>query len=289
MNYLLYNPLSRNNRTAKDKDRFVSKILKCLDNKDKEISLHSVLDIHSSEELISKINKNDKVIVIGGDGTLNHMVNNYNFDNYPYENIYLFKYGTGNDFRRSFKTKEPLINITKAFRFLPEIIVDGKKRKFLNGAGLGLDGLISKYANERKSRQAYYRATIKAFHDIKPYDLEVTSDGKKYMFNNVWMALFMNAPYIGGGMKVAPNINRFDQALDLVIISNISKFKILFLFPTIYKGKHTRLKKYVTIIRGQNFEVKANGCKYLQTDGEVLENKTGFKIKTFESNLEDKK
>lgn len=277
MNYLIYNPLSRNNRTAKDQTKFIKKIKSCLPN-DQEFLLQSVLDIKDVNSFIAKIVETDKVIIIGGDGTLNHIANSYNFDNYPYNNIYLFKYGTGNDFRRSFQSKEPLINITTSLQHLPQITLNGKAIKFLNGAGLGLDGLISKYANVRKSKQAYYKAALKAFRDIKPYDLKVTSDNNTYEFQKVWMALFMNAPYIGGGMKVAPNINRFDPYLDLVIISNISKLKILFLFPLIYCGKHLKLKKYVKVIRGKHFEVLADGCKFVQTDGETLENKTGFTI-----------
>lgn len=49
---------------------------------------------------------------------------------------------------------------------------------------------------------------------------------------------FANAPTYGGGMKIAPNAQLDDGQLDICVVSDMDKFKLFCLFPTIYFGRH---------------------------------------------------
>jgi diacylglycerol kinase (ATP) len=57
------------------------------------------------------------------------------------------------------------------------------------------------------------------------------------------VAAFANAPAYGGGMKIAPNARLDDGHLDVCVVSDMDKFKLACLFPTIYFGRHLRLRQ----------------------------------------------
>ena len=79
----------------------------------------------------------------------------------------------------------------------------------------------------------------------KPCNATVNVDGKEYNFKNVWLATTMKGRFFGGGMKIAPNQDRFDKdnKLSVIIVHNLNKLSIIKLFPTIFEGKHIKYKK----------------------------------------------
>jgi diacylglycerol kinase (ATP) len=52
------------------------------------------------------------------------------------------------------------------------------------------------------------------------------------------LAAFANAPFYGGGMKIAPKAKLDDGLFDVCLISGMDKFKLFCLFPTVYFGHH---------------------------------------------------
>ena len=69
MNYLFYNPSARNGKAAED----LQLIKKTLDGQDVEI--YAVTDIDDYVSVIDKIQPEDIVYIVGGDGTLNRFIN----------------------------------------------------------------------------------------------------------------------------------------------------------------------------------------------------------------------
>ena len=281
MNYVLYNPLSRNGKGKTQKKKYTKLIKKILAN-DTEFSFESLIDL-DYKALLAKITPDDKVIFVGGDGTLNKISNTIDFKEYPYDNIYLLKYGTGNDFIRSLETKEKLIKITNYLKNLPEVTYNNTTQKFINGVGIGLDGLIVHIVNtgKNKNKLAYFKAAFKAFKRHKPNDIILNIDNKEYKFSNAWLAVVMNSQYFGGGMKMCPDARRDDKLLYIGIIHTITRRKLFWIFPSIYKGKHIRYKNYVTILNGYNIDIKCNSKWYLQIDGDEISNLNTFQVKTF--------
>jgi YegS/Rv2252/BmrU family lipid kinase len=263
---LLYNPLSRNGGNSK----YIKKIVDDLSKTD-EVIAHSLLDIFDVEKFIQTFKKDDKIVVLGGDGTLNKLVNATK--EYPItQDIYMFQAGTGNDFLRSLKTKEKMININKYLTDLPVVESETENLKFFNGIGLGLDGLISDLVNNsrfKKNKFNYFRHAIEGFIKYNPVSGTITIDDKEIKENKLWFVSVMNGPYFGGGMKIAPFANRMEKDLDVVLVKNVPKLLLILIFPTIYLGWHRIFKRYITFYKAKNVKIDIDSSCYMQVDGEV--------------------
>ena len=67
-----------------------------------------------------------------------------------------------------------------------------------------------------------------------------------------------NAPYFGGGMKIAPDAVADDGLLEVVIVRGVSKFSLLKDFRLVYSGSHKSLPS-CTMLRGRKIVVEPLG------------------------------
>ncbi|MFA6755232.1 MAG: diacylglycerol kinase family protein [Bacilli bacterium] len=150
MNYILYNPLA-NNKTGKE---MCIKAIEEIKNEYKD--LIEVDLIHSDKEkLMKKFTKNDNVILVGGDGTLNRTANYLYGKPMPYK-LFLYKAGTGNDFIRDIihekQNQGKLIYLNDYLKKLPKVTINGKVYRFINNVAYGLDGQVCEVADQQKAR-----------------------------------------------------------------------------------------------------------------------------------------
>lgn len=267
MDILLYNPLSRNGKNPK----FIEKIVNHLKKEGKAVVSYSLLDIDDVEAFASECHEDDRIIIVGGDGTINHLANRI-YDLNIKQDIFMYQAGTGNDFVRSLKTKELVVPIKEHIKKLPLCKVNGKSRHFLNGAGAGLDGFVGHLVNTskyKKNKLNYFRHAFEGFAKFKPIAATITIDDKIIQEKKLWFISAMHGAYFGGGMKIAPKAHRKDAHLDLVIVKNVPKWILILIFPTIYFGGHIIFKKWVQIYHGQKIVVKLDEPTYVQIDGDV--------------------
>lgn len=270
MNIILYNPLSRNGKNVK----VVYKLKSKLEKNGLTVRAVNLLTIEDVEDFIYAHNNIESFIIIGGDGTLNRLVNSIRGMKIN-PNIYLYKAGTGNDFLRSLdkkKDKYGFIDVKEYLENLPEVFYNEEEDLFLNGVGVGLDGLVCHKVNNsahRKNKFNYFKNAIKAFWEFKPIRSKVYLDNDEPVINNkTWFIAVMNSKYFGGGMKIAPKANREDDFLQVVIVKKIPKFLLLLIFPTIYLGIHVIFKKYVEIYSTNNVRIELDKPVYMQVDGD---------------------
>ena len=88
MNYVLYNAKSHNGNQVDTIEKF----------KELEATKKNVLDVNY-DEFLPSLKEDDKVILVGGDGTLNHFVNDVDGKELPCK-FYFYSAGTGNDGRQ---------------------------------------------------------------------------------------------------------------------------------------------------------------------------------------------
>ncbi|AWX42675.1 Putative lipid kinase YtlR [Metamycoplasma cloacale] len=288
MLYILYNSLSKTGKKNRLIQQIVKKAIKTF--KMNEYKLLNLIQITQPQNFIKILNQyKDIVIIIGGDGTLYKIANEiYNIENLP--KIYCYKAGTGNDFLRSIKEINTTEVIEKKFfllnpylKSLPVIQWNNNNNKnvFLNGTGIGLDAHIANGLNEAKnakSQRSFFKFAYKEFKNFKAYDTVVVKiDGKEIIFKDVLLISIMNGKYYGGGMKIAPYANRLSNTLDIIIFSQLSKAKLITLFPLVYTGLHKKIKG-VNILRGTNIEVYLDRKEIMQIDGEIYQDVQSVKI-----------
>lgn len=278
MDILLYNPLSRNGKNEK----FIQKIIHHLKKDGRPVVSYSILAIDDVDLFLSGCHEDDRIIIVGGDGTINHLANRIYEVNYP-QQLFLYQAGTGNDFVRSLRTKEKIVPIKSHIKKLPYVMFQEKKRYFLNGVGAGLDGMIGYLVNHskyKKNKLNYFRHAFEGFAKFKPIAATITIDGLEIREEKLWFASMMNSQYFGGGMKIAPQARRDQHDLDLVILKDIPKWLLIIIFPTIYLGWHVHFKRWVKVYKGHDISIAFDKPTYLQIDGDVEYPIESFKVKS---------
>ena len=266
MEIILYNPLSNKGKNIKIAEKLHKKAIK----EKRSSKIVNLLEIKDVQAFLNGYNEEDRMILIGGDGTLNRVVNQIKGIVIKPQ-LYMYKAGTGNDFMRSIKSKKHLVDIKPYIQNLPILKVNGKEELFLNGAGVGLDGLVCYNVNtskESKNKSNYFKNAFKSFMSYKPVSVLIDVDGKVWEENKVWFVTAMNAPYFGGGMKLAPKKLRELNHLELVVIKKVPRWLIFMIFPTIYLGWHKIFRSFVRFYKGQHIKVSMLTDSYLQRDGE---------------------
>ncbi len=260
---ILYNKNANNGRGNRRAYKLYKKLSK------KEETLIKELDINTLNDDLNKLGENDKLVISGGDGTLHHFINNIDTNNINTK-VYLLKDGSGNDYAKEHKGK--LFEITDELKNLPTFKMNEKTIRFINGVGVGVDALVCKRINENIHKSTYFKVAKAAFKDFKPFSIDLEIDGIKHHYDKVLFCTCQHGKYFGGGMKIAPFAKRNDDYLDLYIVYNIGLTKLLMLFPLIYLGLHTLVKKNVVYYRCKKVKLESKTPDlFLQAEGEVRE------------------
>ncbi|MDY4788155.1 MAG: diacylglycerol kinase family protein [Bacilli bacterium] len=276
MYVIIYNPKSKGGKSKE----VVEKIVDKLKELNETYRFQNVLEIEDVGKFICALNEDEHPLFVGGDGTLHFLANK--FKKYQFEqDIYAYPSGTGNDFFRNIDNEDNIVHINEYMEDLPTFNNGTQEEVFLNGLGVGIDALVCEYVAETKGGNAfsYTKNTIKAFLKYKPRPMKLIIDDQEYDYKKCWTICCMNAIHQGGGMKFAPLKTRNDGTLDVLIVHTASRLKLLFLFLSIYKGKHLKYKKYVSYIKGKSVKIIAEGNPSMQADGEVYTNIKELSVK----------
>lgn len=252
--------------------------------------LMDVTKIESYEEFFAKLSPEDTVILCGGDGTLNHFVNDTAGLDIKNE-IFYRALGTGNDFLKDIEADEDSdIALSKYIKHLPTVEINGKTYRFLNNVGFGIDGYCCEVGDAMKAAGKtdinYTSIAIGGllFH-FKPKNATITVDGVRHDYKRVWIAPTMNGRYYGGGMMPTPEQKRLsdDGELSLMVWHDSGKLKTLLAFPSLFKGEHLKHKKMVDVLVGHEVTVEFDTPSALQIDGETLLGVTKYTARSWKS------
>lgn len=243
-----------------------------------QLCYHDITKLKDYDAFFQTLAAEDRIILAGGDGTINRFVNDLG-DRRVENDIMYYATGSGNDFLRDLGKEngaEPF-SIKAYLQDLPVVTVKGKRYRFLNGIGFGIDGYCCQEGDaqrERSDRPINYTAiAIKGllFH-YKPINAKVTVDGKTHSFPKVWLAPTMNGRYYGGGMKVTPEQDRLDpeKKVSVCVMFGSGKLKTLVVFPSIFKGTHIAHGEMAQILTGHEVTVEFERPCALQIDGETI-------------------
>ncbi len=226
------------------------------------------------------------VIALGGDGTVNEVVNGIvDFDKTILGYIPI---GSSNDFARGLKLpKEPekaLETILTCPHLHPmnvgELRYKDKLRRFAVSCGLGFDADIVhesvvspvKYVlNKMKlGKLTYVLVAVHRLFLTTPCTMTITLDNKeKLTFQKAYFVALMNNRYEGGGAMFCPNADNGDDMLDFAVAYDMPKLKVLCMFPTAFVGKHT-LFKGVYVGKASQIEIVSENPLPVHTDGEPI-------------------
>ena len=278
MKYILYNPKAKNGNTVENILSQYSTL--------GEVEKISVIDQKNYNNCINNAKENDTLILIGGDGTLNHFINDIKHKKLKCK-ILFNTAGTGNDFYTDIKDSNDgeLIEINKYIENLPKAIINGKEYYFINGIGFGIDGYCCEEGDRLQAKSDkpvnYTAIAIKGLlFKYKAPNGKITIDGVTKEYKRIWLAPTMKGRFYGGGMMVTPDQNRLseDNIVSSVVWHKSSKLKTLMIFPSIFKGQHIKNTKYIEIVKGHHIIVEFDRPTALQVDGETITGVTKYEV-----------
>lgn len=281
MIYALFNPLA-GNQTCEEQSKKLCEIYG-----NDELKFQSMTDVNYTE-FFSSLGGGDKVIICGGDGTLNRFVNDTRDIDITNDILY-FAAGSGNDFLRDIgKEKGEPFRINQYIKDLQSVTVNGKETLFINAIGFGIDGYCCEVGDEMRKKSNgkpvnYTSIAIKGLlYDFKPTDATVIIDGVEKRYKKVWIAPTMHGRFYGGGMIAAPDQRRDspDGKFSVVIWHGSNKLKTLMVFPSIFKGEHVKHSECIDIVKADEVTVRFDKPCALQIDGETILNVTEYSAKS---------
>ena len=223
----------------------------------------------NAKDLMNEIH-GAELIVIGGDGTINEVINNY----HGKEIIYL-AYGSGNDLARSieFKKDIEISRLLESKRFIEYDVGVVNDRKFCSGFDIGFNADIIKRANGSKLKKyigkyIYLLQGVIGILMLKKYKAKISWDDGEIMTNRLYLLNAMIQPYEGGGIKFAPTATGRDGKLHIMIMENMSLTTFVYNYLCLLLKQHNKLKK-VQYIKTNKLTIKTNQ-EYFQIDGELV-------------------
>jgi len=235
--------------------------------------------------IVSKIlnEKPANIIVVGGDGTLNQVVNSImNYDEAKNEILLaLIPAGTGNDWarthhipRRAGKLAEMFFNGEFFNHDIGRLSTSGEIGQsvlyFINIAGFGFDAEVIKRVQENpsaKNKWVYVKTLLAALADNMPVSCRLITDtGINEAF--VFTLAAGICKFNGNGMKMVPMADPGDGKLDVVYIEPMTRWEIITQLPFLFMGKHISFKK-VHHQQTRFLEIIPQGKLLAETEGEM--------------------
>lgn len=217
-------------------------------------------------------------LIFGGDGTVHRHLPQLHHHKIP---VLVVPTGSGNDFAKALGIRNVDNALCAWQQFCSEqknvkeidlgVIRSGSKETlFCCVAGIGMDAEANARANRMppwlKSRGGYVLAALQSLIAFKPAEITISVEGREIRRSAFFIAVG-NAPSYGGGMKVTPRATLDDGLLDVCVVNKINKFKLLCWVPTIFFGKHLRLKQ-VEYFQARQIGIEAERKLDIYADGD---------------------
>lgn len=224
-----------------------------------------------------------RFICIGGDGTINEVVNSAPCN----ENVEfgVIPSGSGNDFIRNFTNKKLFENIEAQLdgNTISLDLIKCNDTYSVNMVNIGFDCAVAKLASKfRKSdvvpaRLSYVTALfVSAFKKIGT-KMKIIFDDGEIIDKVLTLTAIGNGRYCGGGFCAVPEAALDNGSMDICIIDKVSIFKFITLVGAYKKGKHLgnkRAQKIMTYRRANHFKMEFESPVPICIDGEIKGAKT---------------
>ena len=229
----------------KHRDKFIAKINACFaDSADVSFLITEHADHSIALAYKAAMSGATHVICVGGDGSLNEVVNGVMQAAQQGKDVKvgLLPHGTGNDFARTMQVTN---NIQLLKKWIDEdsfrVIDIGRaeyhdrnklpsSRFFVNITDVGIGGAIAhNLANSSRFLGAtltYQKAILSSLISYKNQPVKVHADTFDYE-SSVMSLIVANGRFFGGGMGIAPDALPDDKLFSVVIIGKISTFEYL--------------------------------------------------------------
>lgn len=280
--FLIVNPTSGNGKSKKNW-RKISDELK----KQNILFSFAFTEYYKHEEILveNAIKKGfTKIISVGGDGTLHHVVNGIMKQKLVETNsiqLAVIPIGTGNDWVKTYnigtKIEKSIAIISKEKTILQDIgrleTENNTITYFTNVAGIGYDGYVASKLKKLKSFGgiAYLLSGLYGLLFYKKTKL-IIEINNQLLKEKCLMVVFGICKFSGGGMQFTKEVDSTDGLLDITIAKNLTLIDMILNLPKLYNGQivhHKKVESYKTTSLKITPFLKSEK-PFIQADGELI-------------------
>lgn len=248
---VIYNPVSG----GKKKNKILKAIEKRIDNYKYKLNFASTKFPKHAIELASnaKKEKYDFVIAVGGDGTINEVVNGLMISNLP---LGIIPCGSGNGFARHCNIPMNInnaIDLINNFKWVDVDVIKMNRNYAINSIGFGFDALIAMKFSETKKRGLlnYFQLVMRNLPQFKKVKIKYHLK-EEISENDFFMFTITNSTQFGNNIHIEPRASVQDGVLNLVCVKPFRFKNILGLtydlfLKKLYKNQHVMSQEIKTI------------------------------------------
>jgi diacylglycerol kinase (ATP) len=224
-----------------------------------------------------------KIVAVGGDGTVNEVVNGIMKSKKADEIQFgVIPEGGGNDFARN-------LHLDSNIKSCLEVLLRGKTKDvdvgriednyFINALGIGFDAEAAENSKAIKFLNGlprYILAVLKTLLKLKARNIQIEINGE-VIERSILLVSIGNGISAGSGFLLTPNAIIDDGLYDICIIRALPVLRIFKLLPTAIKGEHIGYPE-VEIKRADHIKIKADYPIPVYYDGEIPELKNPLEL-----------
>jgi YegS/Rv2252/BmrU family lipid kinase len=213
----------------------------------------------------------DRVVLAGGDGTMNAAAPALLDTGLPFAIIPL---GTGNDLARTLGIPDDpaeAARVAAGNRLRAIDVGMANDIPFFNvasiGFGVDLTRALTRDAKRRWGKLGYAAAAIRVLARMRPFTAEIRCGGETVRSRTVHVAVG-NGRHYGGGMTVDEHSSIDDGRFDVFSLEVGGVWSLLRLLPSLRRGDHGRWHEVMTA-EGAEVEIRTRRRRSVNTDGEI--------------------
>jgi len=241
--------------------------------------------IEICQEAITLGKTPDAIVAVGGDGTVNEVINGIGLSGVT---MGIIPTGSGNGLARHLGIHliplRALRTIIQGYSTPIDIMQIGKTKFAANVAGVGFDALVSWKFKDTKTRGpiSYVKIILEEFIKHKPAEYTIKIDKREFTIVST-MITVANSSQFGNNAMIAPNASVTDGYLDLCILKPFPKALSLDIATKIMT-KQIGSSNYYESFLGKKITIKQEKAIY-QIDGDSVKEKKKIKIRIREKSL----
>jgi YegS/Rv2252/BmrU family lipid kinase len=234
------------------------------------------------------INHAGLIVAVGGDGTINEVVNGFFNDEKqidPSCELGIINCGTGMGYAgtlnipRSLDSQiELLLSSSSVDLDLGNITCHDQtgnliSRLFVNECQTGIGSRVTSFVGKKSKMLGGtiafgFAATIQALI-MNSVKLEIAFENEPYQQFLLIGLVVGNGKECAGGMKLTPGAEMDDGFFDVLLIHEMSRIKRLINLPQVYSGTHIQSPGF-SVKRCKNLKISSNSKMSLEADGEII-------------------
>jgi len=264
---IMINNLSRQGESS------IDPVIRILKNKDVDSIVISLDRVEDISRLINRYhNRIDRIVIGGGDGTLNAAVKPVLESGLP---LGILPLGTANDLARTLSIPADLEEAAK-------VVTDGRIEMidigvvndiyFLNAASIGLavrvTHMLDSGIKKRWGGLAYLIAFFKAFQVNRAFLVQVSCDGVKHRHKSIHLTV-ANGRHYGRGLTIRDDAQIDDQKLHCYSLEPQSFWQLVKAAPSIVRGTFVNPEN-IKLFEGRRIDIFTRRPQQIDIDGELM-------------------